>query len=145
MRFVVAASVNPKKGEEVYRQRCGRCHTLFGQGGDVGPELTAHERSDVRRMLLNVVNPSVEIREGYENYLLLTRDGRALSGFLADEDERVVVLRSVEGRTSVVQRSEVMELRALPESVMPEATLKDLAAQQIRDLFAYLRSTQTLP
>ena len=31
-----------------------------------------------------------------------------------------------------------------PSSIMPEGLLKDLSDQQVRDLFAYLRSTQPL-
>jgi len=34
--------------------------------------------------LLNVVNPSAEIREGFENYMVQTADGRTLSGFIAE-------------------------------------------------------------
>jgi cytochrome c1 len=36
-------------------------------------------------------------------------------------------------------------LKAVPVSLMPEGLLKDLSEQQVRDLFAYLRSTQPLP
>jgi hypothetical protein len=35
-------------------------------------------------------------------------------------------------------------MRASPQSLMPEGQLKELSEQQIRDLFAYLRSTQPL-
>ena len=42
-----------------------RCHTLFGKGGKVGPDLTTYRRDDLETMLLNIVNPSAEIREGY--------------------------------------------------------------------------------
>ena len=140
-----AASGNPYKGVALYRQRCGRCHTLFGDGGDVGPDLTGHKRDDFQRMLQSIVSPSAEIREGYENYLLITQDGRAVSGFLADQDDRVIVVRSLEGQSVVVQRRDVIDLRVLEQSVMPSETLKGLSDQQIRDLFAYLRSTQPLP
>ena len=35
-------------------------------------------------------------------------------------------------------------MRAIAQSLMPEGILKTLSDQQIRDLFAYLRSTQPL-
>ena len=95
-------------------------------------------------MLVNVVNPSAQIREGYENYVVVTADGRTLTGFIADQDARVVVIRGVDGQSTVVQRSDIDEMMAVPRSIMPEGILKDYTDQQVRDLFAYLRATQPL-
>ncbi len=139
------ASGNPYTGKELYLQHCGKCHLLFGQGGQVGPDLTSYKRDDLQAMLVNVINPSAEIREGYENYLVVTDDGRQLSGFIADRDNRVLVLRGVDGQSLTVSQEEIEDLRAIPRSVMPEGTLDKFSDQQIRDLFAYLRSTQPLP
>jgi putative heme-binding domain-containing protein len=126
-------------------QNCGKCHTLFGEGGQVGPDLTPYQRGDLDRLLLNVVNPSAEIREGFEGYIVETKTGRVVTGFLADQDNRVVVLRGVDGQSLVIPRSEIEDMRRSDRSVMPEETLKDLTEQQVRDLFAYLRSSQPLP
>jgi putative heme-binding domain-containing protein len=96
-------------------------------------------------MLLNVVNPSAEIREGFENYLIYTADGRALNGFLVDQDAKVVVLRGVEGQTVSIERDNIERMAPVARSLMPEGVLKPLSPQQVRDLFAYLRATQPLP
>jgi putative heme-binding domain-containing protein len=96
-------------------------------------------------MLLNVVNPSAEIREGFENYVVRTLDGRTLTGFIADQDANVVVIRGADGQNLTVPRDNIEDMRATRQSVMPEGQLKALTDQQIRDLFAYLRSTQPLP
>jgi putative heme-binding domain-containing protein len=144
-KVVRGGSGNPYAGRKLYVQNCGKCHTLFGEGGQVGPDLTPYQRGDLDRLLLNVVNPSAEIREGFEGYIVQTRTGRVVTGFLADQDNRVVVLRGVDGQSLVIPRGEIDELRKSDRSVMPEETLKDLSEQQIRDLFAYLRSSQPLP
>ena len=60
-----AGSGVPKPGKQIFDQQCPRCHTLFGKGGKVGPDLTTYRRDDLETMLLNIVNPSAEIREGY--------------------------------------------------------------------------------
>ncbi|MCA9114655.1 MAG: c-type cytochrome [Planctomycetaceae bacterium] len=138
-------SGNPYDGRELFMKNCGKCHLLFGQGGKIGPDLTTFKRDDLGRMLLNVVNPSAEIREGFENYLVLTEDGRVVNGFLADQDSRVVVVRGVDGQNIIVSRDEIEEMRAIPRSVMPDGALKTMNDQQLRDLFAYLRMTQPLP
>ena len=113
-------------------------------GGQIGPDLTTYKRDDLRGMLLNVVNPSAEIREGFENYIVRTADGRTLTGFIADQDTNVLVLRGTDGQNISMNREEIEDLRATKTSLMPEGQLKALSDQQIRDLFAYLRSTQPL-
>ncbi|QDU30078.1 Cytochrome c [Anatilimnocola aggregata] len=138
-------SGNPYQGKKIYMQSCGKCHKLFTDGGQIGPDLTTYKRDDLRGILLNVVNPSAEIREGFENYLVQTADGRTLSGFIAEQDAQVLVLRGVDGQSLSLPRDEIEDLRAVPISLMPEGLLKKLSEQQIRDLLAYIRSTQPLP
>ena len=138
-------SGNPYQGRSLFRTKCGKCHVLFGQGGQIGPDLTAYKRDDLQRMLLNIVNPSAEIREGFENFVVLTTNGRILNGFRVDQDDRIVVLRGADGRNQIVERARIEDMRAVPRSMMPDGLLKDLKAQQVRDLFAFLRATQPLP
>ncbi len=140
--ILAISSGNPSKGKALYMKNCGKCHVLFNEGGHIGPDLTSYQRKDLSRMLLNIVNPSAEIREGFENYLVITDDGRTMTGFLADQDPQVIVLRSVDGQNTTIVRDNIDEMEAISRSVMPDATLKDYDDQQIRDLFAYLRATQ---
>lgn len=142
---ILRGSGNPYNGKQLYAASCGKCHRLFEDGGRIGPDLTSYKRDELRRMLLNVVNPSAEIREGFENYVIQTSDGRTINGFVVDQDPQIVTLRGVDGQTTIVPREEIEELKAVPVSLMPEGLLKELSDQQVRDLFAYLRSTQPLP
>ncbi len=74
--------------------------------------------------------------------MLVTIDGRVLNGFFADKDSLIVILRGVDGENVIVKKDDIEDMRVIPQSVMPEDALKLLNAQQIRDLFAYLRSSQ---
>ncbi len=134
----------PKPGKKIFDQQCARCHTLFGQGGKVGPDLTTYRRDDLDAMLLNIVNPSAEIREGYAGSVLAVSDGRILSGVIVEEDKNVVVLRGADGHEATLPRDAIDTMRPSSNSLMPEGLLNELTAQQVRDLFAYLRSTQPL-
>jgi putative heme-binding domain-containing protein len=139
-----AGTGNPYRGRTLFNTTCAGCHRLFGNGGQVGPDLTPYERSDLENLLSQIVNPSLQIREGYETYNLETKDGRFLTGFLAEQDSQVVLLRALDGQTVPVQRKEIAELRVSPTSLMPEGLLDALTDQQTRDLLAYLRSSQPL-
>ena len=116
----------------------------FEQGGQIGPDLTAYQREDLDAMLLSIINPGAEIREGYENFLLSTKDGRLASGFLIEQDNRSVVLRELDGQDVTFARGEIRELKAQGVSLMPGRLLAGYNEVQIRDLMAYLRSSQPL-
>ncbi len=135
---------DPYNGKRFYTAACASCHRLFNHGGDIGPDLTSFNRSDVDSLLLAIVNPSAEIREGYENFNVETRDERALSGFIVSQDEGQVILRGFDGQNVVLQRGEIISLQPAGRSLMPEGLLDGFDAQQVRDLFAYLRSSQPL-
>ncbi len=141
-RLLNSGTGNPKQGKLQFTTHCGKCHRLFEEGGSIGPDLTPIARDQTERLLANIINPSLEIREGFENVVVSTNDGRVLTGFLADRDEQVIIVRSADGQSTVVPASDVAAIKAIPQSVMPEGTLKPLSDQQIRDLFAYLRSSQ---
>ena len=135
---------DPYEGRTLFQATCAVCHTLFGQGGKVGPDLTVYQRDDLPNMLLSIVNPSAEIREGYENYLLETKDDRSLNGFLVESNDQVVVLRGLDGQNTTLDRKDLLKLAATGVSLMPEGLLDNLNDQQVRNLLAYLRCTQPL-
>ncbi|MFO0929724.1 MAG: HEAT repeat domain-containing protein [Gemmataceae bacterium] len=127
-------------GKAVYTTTCGKCHKLFGEGGDVGPELTGYERTNPLYWMENIVDPSAMIREEYTQFVIQTDDGRTLSGIIAGQDKTTVTLKDQEGRTVRLDRDRIDDMRASPVSLMPEGQLKTLTEQQVRDLFAFLMS-----
>src|SRR5262249_24996028 len=134
----------PKPGKKIFEQQCTRCHLLFGQGGKVGPDLTTYRRDDLDTMLLNIVNRSAEIREGFVASVIAMTDGRFLTGVIVDQDKNVVVIRDTDGHDATLNRDAIESMRPCPSSLMPEGLLDQLSGQGVRDLFAYLRSTQPL-
>ena len=141
---VLVGAGDPYPGKKLYMQMCGKCHTLHAVGGKIGPDLTTYKRDDVRQMLIHIVNPSAEIREGFETQVAVLKDGRVVTGFLVEQDPQTVTLRSPDGQTVSLERAELDELIKSRKSLMPEGQLKDLTEEQLRNLFAYLRSSQPL-
>jgi putative heme-binding domain-containing protein len=80
----------------------------------------------------------MEIREGFQSYLLLTDDGRSVTGMIADQDSKTVTLRNAENQITVLSRDQIESLQALPTSLMPNNLLGEISDQDIRDLFTYL-------
>ncbi|TWT92614.1 PVC-type heme-binding CxxCH protein [Neorhodopirellula pilleata] len=141
---IVDGTGNPYLGEAIYLQRCANCHRLFHKGGNVGPDLTPYQRGDLGTLLNSVIQPSAEIREGYEQVMLLTVDGRVVTGFLTDRDSQVTTLRGKSGEDIRIESDDIESIEPVGRSLMPDGLLDDLNDQQVRDFFAYLRISQPI-
>ncbi len=141
---IIGTGGDPYAGRKLYLQRCGACHALHNEGGAIGPDLTAYQRSQTDDLLLAIVNPNAEIREGFETVVAKTKDGRTVSGFLADQDENVITLRPVGGQDVVIARDDLKELTPAGVSLMPPGLLTGMGDQELKDLFSYLRASQPL-
>ena len=84
-------------GRELFHKSCGKCHKLFGEGGQAGPDLTGYERTNLDFLLLAVVDPSAAIREEFTNFAVITADGRSLTGLIDQQTPRSLTLRDVNG------------------------------------------------
>jgi len=131
----------PKTGEALYAQRCASCHTMFNKGGAIGPDLTSYQKNDLDTMLLSIIAPSAEIREGFEQAVVKKKDGAVHTGFLVDQNDNLIALRELSGTRRTVKRVDIQDLEIIGTSLMPPGLLTGLDEKQLRDLFAYLRST----
>lgn len=131
---------SPFAGEPLFAQSCASCHKLYDKGGNIGPDLTNYQRDNLGTMLPSIIYPNAEIREGFEYHSVVTQDGRSLSGFLVSRTPQVVVLRGLEGEDITLRQSEIKNLQPMGRSLMPDGLLDHLNDQQLRDLFAYLRT-----
>src|ERR1019366_6170577 len=146
-RFALVMQVgtaDPYVGKKLFTARCANCHALHASGGNVGPDLTPFKRDDVAHLLLHIVNPNAEIREGYESSVIVTESGRTLTGIVVEKDARIVILRSADGQRIVLPKDDIESINVTGISLMPEGLLQGLSDQEVRDLFGYLRSGQPL-
>lgn len=130
---------NSVKGKEIFTPLCGSCHRLFGEGSDIGPELTGYDRRDVNYFIMNTVDPNADIREGYATYTLKAKTGQTIVGRLLERSAQSVKIKPMAGDELTFSMQEVDELEPLPVSLMPERLLDDLSDQQVRDLFEYIK------
>jgi putative heme-binding domain-containing protein len=129
---------DPIEGKTIFNTRCASCHKLFGEGGSIAPDLTGYERNSLDFWLPGIIDPSLEIREGYVNYVARTKDGRILVGVIVEQNPQAVTLRDAANQSVTLARSRIESLKASPASPMPPGLLNGLTKRQLRDLFAYL-------
>jgi putative membrane-bound dehydrogenase-like protein len=138
MKVVREAGGDAGRGRVVFQQKCGVCHKLFGEGQTIGPPLDAYDRGNLDFWMIALVEPSAEIREGYQSYAALTDDDRIVTGMISAQDGLAVTIRGADNQLTTIPRSELSELRALQTSLMPANVMDDLSDAQVRDLFEYL-------
>lgn len=127
------------RGKSLFVTHCATCHKLFGEGNEVGPDLTGVARDDTTALLANIVDPGAVIRAPFLQYAVATRSGRVAVGILGAQDNAAVTLVDAQGKRTAIPRDEIEEIRELPASIMPEDLLKPLGPQAVRDLFRYLQ------
>jgi putative membrane-bound dehydrogenase-like protein len=126
-------------GKALFGKHCATCHRLFGEGQQVGPDLTHTSRKDRDWLLVHIVDPSAVIRKEYLSYVVETKDGRVLTGLLAEQTAGQVTLVMANNERKTVARDRIESIRESPTSLMPENILKALKPQELRDLFRYLQ------
>jgi putative heme-binding domain-containing protein len=131
-----------RRGKPLVTKHCLNCHQLFKEGTKIGPDLTSVDRKNLEVLLPNVIDPSAVIREGYQQYNVTSTDGRILAGLLAENTSEKVTVLDAKGVQTTLRRKEIESLTRSDTSLMPEGILDELSDQEIRDLFAYLRSEQ---
>ncbi len=127
-------------GKLLFTKTCAVCHTLFGEGNKIGPELTGADRKNRDFLLTSVVDPSAYIRPEFVAYVVNMKDGRALTGLVAESSPKAITLLNEKNERTVIARDKIDDMAASAVSLMPEKILDPLSEQEIRDLFAYLQS-----
>jgi len=136
------SSADASRGRVVFRKTCAACHLLYGEGGEVGPDLTGSNRADLNYILLNSVNPSYDVPDAYKMVSILTVDGRIVNGVLAEEDGNRVILKTAEQPRVVIAKADIELRKISSKSMMPDGQLEQLETQEMIDLIKYLRTTE---
>ncbi len=127
-----------ERGREVFKKSCSACHLVQGVGHELGPSLMAIKSRGAETLLASVLDPNSEVNPQYINYLVVTHDGRVISGMIADEGATSITLKKDQGVMETVLRVDIDEIKNTGLSLMPEGLEETLNKQAIADLVAYL-------
>lgn len=122
---------------------CSACHRIDGQGGDVGPDLTAvASRFSRRDILIAILEPSRDLSDQYQNVELELRDGGIVVGRIVQEDAQSleVIVEPISRVSRTVRARDVVARKPATISPMPPSLLNLLTLEEVLDLVAYLES-----
>jgi putative heme-binding domain-containing protein len=131
-----------KRGKQIFQDHCASCHKLFGQGKELGPDLTSANRKDRDFLLVSIVDPSSVIRREYVSISVETKDGRILTGLVKSQEDGKISLQPQQGESLELSPDEIEKIKISEVSLMPEDLYRKWSEQDLRDLFAYLQSDQ---
>lgn len=137
--FIAKADLS--HGRRLFKKTCASCHKLFDDGGAIGPNLTGSNRNNLLYVLENVIDPSAAVARDYTVTMILTEDGRKLSGIVGRTTDRTIEVQTLQEKL-VLDRSEIELMKPSTQSMMPEGLTEKMSDADIRDLVGYLRSEQ---
>lgn len=126
-------------GKTVFKTSCGACHRVGTTGNEIGPELTTiGKKFDKVSMLDAIINPSAAIVFGYEPWLVNTKDGESVFGFLVSDNKKSVVIKDMAGRKHVIAQDKISLKKRQTKSLMPDPSTTGLSEKNLADITAYL-------
>ncbi|HZL38323.1 MAG TPA: PVC-type heme-binding CxxCH protein [Tepidisphaeraceae bacterium] len=128
---------DPLAGQKVFAGKCMQCHTIYGKGGDVGPNITGVGRETLDLVLSNVLDPNLVVGKPYYQWLIEKKDGTRVNGLLAEENDRQIVLKDGTQKLTI-PRAEIKRMKELTLSMMPEGLEATMTQQEFIDLTAFL-------
>jgi putative membrane-bound dehydrogenase-like protein len=133
-----------RAGREIFfgkKAGCTACHTVAGQGGKVGPDLSKIGSIRAGRDLLEaIVFPSATFARGFEPFLIRSKDGAIYDGLISRETPDAIYLFTAERVEKRIPRASVDVIQQSKVSIMPQGLDNQITRDELRDLIAFLMS-----
>jgi len=131
---------DPSIGRNVYaKAQCASCHKYNDHGDAIGPTLTGiGRRYSKREILESILYPAHVVSNQYASKKVITRDGRALIGMVAQRGDGAIDLRDANNQVSTIDEADIDQILPSNSSIMPSGLLDNLSLQEISDLMAYM-------
>ena len=133
-----------RRGKEVFRKNCSTCHKIDDVGVDVGPSIGDARTKTPAMLLLDILQPSKAIDNNFVSYSVVSDDGNSYTGLIVAETPTSITLRMPEGKTVVLLRTNVEEIRSNGISLMPEGLERNIPLQQMADVISFIKNWRYL-
>jgi len=132
------------QGRLAFNLACAPCHTLYGEGGKVGPDLSGAGRDNLDYLLENITDPSAVVSADFRMSVVTLKDGRVFNSLISAKTDRTLTLKTMT-EVLTIERAEVDRVEESSLSLMPEGLLDALKPERARDLIGYLMHQTQVP
>jgi len=144
---MVSSKGDPIRGRNLYLNNkavgCITCHRLEGVGGNVGPDLTrVWDTLSLEKVMESMLDPSKEIKEGYQTYVAVKKNGQIISGLKVAQNDKELILKDLTGKEVRIAAADLEEVNASKKSMMPDDVVRHLSLNEFIDLVAFFARSQ---
>jgi len=135
---------DPKHGREIFfgKGDCSACHTIAGEGGFLGPDLTEYAAtSSADGVRSEIVRSPRTPGHGYRQAVITTVKGDRLEGLIRNEDNFSIQLQTKDGNFYLLRKTEIQSCENVDASLMPSNYRERLTDSELDDLVSYLMKT----
>ncbi len=127
-----------RKGFEVFKSICAKCHRHGDTGETIAPNLTGFNVHPKSKIIQKVLDPNSSVEGNFRQYTVTTKAGRVLNGLLASETKTALEIVDTEAKRHTVLRDDIDEMTASNRTIMPEGFEKQLSKDDICNLLEFL-------
>jgi len=138
------AEADLKRGRVLFQEKCAKCHKLYGEGGQIGPDLTGSNRNNLQYLLENILDPNRAVPKQWTTTTILLTNGRVINGVVTRQTDQTWTVQTAKEEVAI-PAGEIEESQPTNLSLMPEGQLNTMSESDVRDLIAYLQTRQQVP
>lgn len=132
------------RGAASFQKNCAACHKIGETGVNVAPDISDSRTKTTSQLLTDILQPNRAIDNNYLAYMALLEDDTVVSGVLATETATSVTFKVPGGKTVVVPRTDIRELKSTGVSLMPEGLERTIPVAEMADLLAFIKNWRYL-
>jgi cytochrome c oxidase cbb3-type subunit III len=146
--YEATLSGNVDSGRAIYHGKggCAGCHTIRGQGGALGPDLTnAGMGRSVPQLREAILKPSEKPTEGFRGVAVKTKKGESIKGIAKDNTNYAISLMDASGHLHLLSKVDLTDIVFAKNSLMPGDYGERLSKQEVDDVIAFLSRQAVRP
>jgi len=130
---------NASTGKTMFIGNCSVCHQVNNTGTRFGPDLSEIGAKYPKEGLYEaVLHPDAGIAFGYEGYIIKTKDGNQVLGYISSETKDEITVEMIGGTPAKIKKSDLVSKKPYEHSLMPTGLVNGMKQQQVVDLIEYL-------
>ena len=141
-----AGGGDPGAGAMVYDDNCSECHTLNGEGGEVGPDLTGVSALGLKNISDAILQPAKAMTKGFETYVVVDKEGRQTIGLKTRDEAKEVDITKATGDVVTIAKADIKEIKVDDtKSVMPDDLSEAMTVKDFQDILSFLMLQKPKP
>lgn len=141
-RIAAYTALHPKpsaaQGQPIFQRNCSPCHSIGGNGGQVGPQLDGVGKWGITSLVEKILDPNRNVSENFINYTLTVSGGQILSGLYRRTDGAVEVYVNLAGKEFTVPSADIVQKTKAKYTLMPDQFRNTIAPKDFESLLSYL-------